>query len=88
MKQTMKFDVVLSNPPFRTKEDGWIKHVYKHLSLLDDDSYYALVCPADTSEHIIREICKRFDTIKVQKIKHFDDLEFLDNEVYYYIWKK
>ena len=84
----MKFDVVISNPPFRVKEDGWINHVEKHLRLLDEDSYYVLVCPATTSRKIIRDICKRFDTIKIEKIDNLDILDNIDTEVYYYIWKK
>ena len=84
----MKFDVVISNPPFRVKEDGWKKHVMKHLQLLDESSCYALICPADTSDSLIKDICKRFDINKLEKIEHFSDLDFLDKQVYYYIWKK
>lgn len=84
----MKFDVVLSNPPFRVKERGWEKHVRKHLSLLDDGSCYVLVCPADTSDALVKSICQRFNVIKVEKVEHFDGLYGLDKEVMYYVWKK
>ena len=84
----MKYDVVISNPPFRLLSNGWMKHVYKHLELLEEGSCYVLICPADTSDDLIREICRRFKTIKVQRAEHFDELPFMDKEVYYYIWKK
>lgn len=84
----MKFDVVLSNPPFRVREKGWLKHVYKHLELLDRHAYYTLIVPADTSEETIRKICARFETITVKKVEHFDGLYGLDEKVRYFIWKK
>ena len=86
----MKFDVVISNPPFRVATKGWEKHTAKHLYLLDDEAYYALVCPADhITNEAIKARCQRFNTLKVQKVEHFSELIFLDNvDVYYYIWKK
>jgi hypothetical protein len=84
----MKFNTVISNPPFRAKQSGWIDHVRKHLYLLDNDDYYVLVCPASEEHHLTKAICDRFDVVKIEKVGHFDGLKNLDADVYYYIWKK
>lgn len=79
----MKYDVVISNPPFRIKERGWETHSNKHLHLLDSGSYYVLVCPADTKDEAIRDRCSRFTTLKIKQL----DLTYKE-PIFYYIWKK
>ena len=80
----MKFDVVISNPPYMRY--GWLDHVRKHLYLLDEGSYYILVCPSDTSTQKIKDICNRFDTVKAKRVEHLTPFD--DSVVSYYIWKK
>ena len=80
----MKFDVVLANPPFNMT--GWEKHSDRHLHLLKDESYYALVCPATTSNKCIRDRCKRFETIGSKLLGRDDDIIY--RGVHYYVWKK
>jgi len=80
----MNFDVVISNPPYKRR--GWLNHVEKHLYLLDKNSHYILVCPADTSTQKIRDISNRFNVVKSKRVEHLT--AFDDDVVSYYIWKK
>lgn len=85
----MKFDVVLSNPPFTIKNAGWRKHTDKHLYLLKDSSYYALVCPASPQNDCIKKRIARFETLRISgPLPNFKELIKLNADVYYYIWKK
>lgn len=82
----MKFDVILSNPPFNAKKDGWKKHANKHSHLLDTGSYYVLLCPAGTDNECIRSISACFHKLKAKHLTTDDGIKYTN--VYYHIWKK
>jgi len=80
------FDVVVSNPPYRTGSDRWKELTNKHQRLTAGE--YALVCPVDNmTKEEVRQHCQTIN-LNVKHETLFTELIYIDTEVYYYIWEK
>lgn len=87
----MKFDVVISSPPYKSMTGPWEKHIDKHLRLLKDESYYGILSPAGTKHEKILAICKRFTVSSSSNYNNYiKGLGYpsMSDSVYCFIWKK
>jgi len=89
----MKFDVVISSPPYRSITGHWGKHIDKHLHLLKDESYYGLLSAMSTKSPRIFDICKSKSFNVVMSANYNKYIEGLDykprnQDVTCFIWKK
>ncbi len=87
----MKFDVVISSPPYNSKTGPWEEHVRKHLYLLSANSHYGLLIKEGTQSSLILQICQAFDVVMSSNYNQYiDGMPYKKrmDSFHCFIWKK